>query len=911
MANQDYTTADDQTDTNLDLTIAAGSITVDTMTRDVKTRVAWDMGADYFDGVFEHSTKVNVDTARDYGSMAIWGVANVLDEYESWTTDNEEGIRLAVLSKSGNPAPGYQFQLVETKTANSDASLAGDSSFDTDYWTEIERTSGTATEVRIYSSMGPPVLYDTISVVHADESYRYGYGLIGRDTGHNLRYISGVVSDLNWGEDEPTTTTTEGVTTSTTEEVTTSTTEEGGTTSGLGGLNIYVGGEVTTDLTLRRIAASYTRPWEAELAWAGRHDEPPAAELWDDVRVARDGVTLFRGNITEVSPGGVAGEGIVYRAQCRRFRLASEPVRINGRSHYVWNRRGTACNEGQGGEDSPGQDGGKWTAGEIIVDILEHALGVPGGGSDIAGHHGAAGCATATYLTSADVSGYSAATILTLDSMVGEFSVDDTPVADAIGTLLGLNGGFWGWYIDPTTGALVVQDLDALATTDIEAGELGQWQDAGGTDYKLLGNTLSFSLDGVFSTIRIQGTDKTSEEQPANIEGDANAGAGNLGKLELVDAPWRGFNAAYRALAQPTRRFTGKDIDAESDYTPPDGYYSYGHKPRIYEGTDAGSKTVYAPSSGVHSTWMLPSGMIGFYEVPSLGEGESLWGWYWAEVPFVVEAGPEGTAYDFYGYERVRTVYDPAFRHTTGWPQPGTADDETAMGVLAARLLRLYRDVRRQGRLVCDGADPATFGLAARYSVRNLADDGTTTTTPGPSTTTAAADPMHWSRLEINAVEVTWDFERDLTEITVANTFFMLPEYSELKRRLETNLFAQRELDLSERIYECQVHSPVAQIDADDLTTTTTEATTTSTDPPACTDNTMGTTSHGDAALADTWNINDGCLALTLMVDRKYSETAEVFYNYYRTFTITADGRVVAGSAETRVTGAEPEECCT
>ena len=710
----------------------------------------------------------------------------------------------------------------------------------------------------------------------------------------------------------------------TTTEAPTTTTGEATTTTPGADLVVTVNGAEATDLCLRRVRASYTRPWECELFQAGRHDGCPAARLWDEVLVTYQHEVIFRGNVTETRPGGVAGEGVVYLAQCKRFRLENEPVRINGRGHYVWNRRGHTCEEGQGGEDSPGQDGEKWTAGEIVVDILEHALGLPAGGSDIAGHHGAASCVSDSFLTAADVAGYNAATILTLDSVIGEFSVDDTPIADAIGMLLGLGGGFWGWYINPASGNLIVQDLDALAASDIQAGEFGAWQDAGGTDYRLLGNDLTWSLDGVCSTIRIQGTDRTDEEQPANIEGDANPGAGNLGELEHVATPWKDFACAYRALAQPTRRFTTRPIDVPAAYTPPAGWLGFDHNPRIYVGTDAGAKTIYHPGAGnPWPRWMVPSGIIGFYDVPALGVGEKLWGWYWADVPFVVEAGPAGDAWAIYGRECVRTVYDPGFKHTTTWPQAGTADDEVAMGVLAERLLRLYRDVRRQGTLTVDEVDVGTYNLDARYNVVNLGlcdltttstTSGATTTSPGATTTTPYEDPMRWSRLRLNAVEVEWDFENDLTAITVANTFFMLEEYSEMKRRMEMNLFARRELDLSESIFDCVVREAAAQSGGDDQVEDTTTSTTTSTTAEATTttQRTIGTIAETEAAQSDSYSgAPNTVVHLIIQTRDAYNDAGDQkFYSYYRTLTFPI-GAILGVTAETRVTIDEPDECCT
>jgi hypothetical protein len=61
------------------------------------------------------------------------------------------------------------------------------------------------------------------------------------------------------------------------------------------------------------------------------------------------------------------------------------------------------------------------------------------------------------------------------------------------------------------------------------------------------------------------------------------------------------------------------------------------------------------------------------------------------------------------------------------------------------------------------------------------------------TTTKTPPDPGDWDSLRLNAVEVTYDFARDVTEIRVANSFFMLEAYSELKRRMENQQAARRE----------------------------------------------------------------------------------------------------------------------
>lgn len=950
MAYEDYT-GYTEADPNNRFTVAQNQITITNLPRNEDAYVYEDFGVGGVPDTFTHQLEAEcTGHGSGFTRFNCWAATDDVDDAWYWYSNNSEALSLGCDWDENNSY--VRFTLFNHLDSNNN-DVAASLDEDTRYYLRIVRSGGSIT-VYIYDDSGRTSLVDTISVsVTAGRTYRWLYA-VGSWSQANPVAISGVVANLDLGGATTTTqgattttTTTQAPTTTTTTPGPTTTTTPGPSTTPAGstttpepstttadpasGTHIYINGVENTDLVLRRITASFTQPWAAELHYPGRHDEYRAVKPWDSVRIDIDGTTRFRGNITQVNPGGVAREGVAYLAQDRRFRLANEPVRINGAGHYTWNRRGYLCTDGDGGEDSPGKDGGKWTAGEIVVDILEHALGLPAGGSDISGHHGTASCVSGTYLDSADVAGYTASDILALDSYVGEFTVDDTPVADAISELLALNGGFYGWHIDPASGELVVTDLDSESAVSIAAGEHGHWQDEAGKDYALLGNELSWSLDGVFSTIRIQGSDKTQEEQPANIEGTANAGAGNLGELELVAAPWKGFAAVYRAAAQPTRRFTLKPIDDAGTYTPPNGYYSYPKLPRVYQGTAAGSKTVWKPTGSLHPYWMVPAGLIGFANAPSLGVGEKLWGWYHAAVPFVATRGPEGDAWAHYGYERTRTVYDPGFKHTSSYPQAGTADDATAMDALAERLLRLYRDVRRQGRLTADGVDFSSFILGRRYGVTNL---GPTTlaasttapgssTTPGPSTTTPWPDPMDWDTLRVNAVEVAWDFESGTTELTVANTFFMLPEYSEMKRRLETNLFVQRDLDLSESIYECQVQAPVGRIgsdsggdagsdDPDPTTTTTTSIPGTTTTPYIEPIGGDENDDPNDATEEDssTWDNGDGPAKLTWLWRVVDDPDNQQVLGYYRTTEIDAAGTIQSISAENEVVLLETGDCC-
>ena len=596
---------------------------------------------------------------------------------------------------------------------------------------------------------------------------------------------------------------------------------------------VYINGVLDDDLKVLRLVRSYVRPWTCEIAYSGRHDYEGGQQIdlydWVYVRDADTGTILFRGNVMEVRPGGVGQEGIFWLCEGRRFRLQNEVVQINGSCSYVWNRRGFRCSAG-GGEDSPGQDGGKWTAGELIVDILEHALGFPNAVSDIPGHHGDACCVTDTYLTGLDIAGYNGIDWLAIDTVIGEFSVSSTPVAEAIDLLLGMAGGFWGWYIDQY-GVLQVHSLPTLPATNLAAGELEHWQDEAGKDYVLLDNRVDWSLDGVYSEVVVQGTDRTVEVKPVNIEGSGNPALNGGGELERVAGPWRGYATAHRALCQPYRRWTEKGVGWTGSCEPPggaecgvpDNVDGIGHGPRIYRGTDAGAKT-YLRRLGGGRRWIisLATGMVMFFWDPLLGVNEKLWGWYWARLPFTASSGPGGSAYDCFGYSRVLWIYDPAFRSVTSHPHAGDAVEVSEMQTLADRMLSQRGDVRLQGTLRCDEVDPYDTHLGRRYNVTNLA---------APDIGVCTPSPMDWSEIGLNAVEVQYNFVENVTEITVANSFFMLEVYSALKERMWLNQMITVARDLSSDTLECQViedkHDEDAEYTTNELTTTTAAPTTT------------------------------------------------------------------------------------
>lgn len=589
--------------------------------------------------------------------------------------------------------------------------------------------------------------------------------------------------------------------------------------------SVHVAGTERTDLVCTSLRRSYVEPWSCELQHAGDHEDH-GVEPKDSV-VVKDsaGTEVFSGTAEELRPGGVAREGATIFAYGKRHRMKNEPVRINGRAHYVWNRRGHRCSEDNAGEDSPGRDGELWTAGEIALDILEHAAGIPSGGSGISGHHSTSGCVTDTYLSSV-ITGWTASDWLALDTVPGEFSVSSTKLADALQILVESVGGFHGWYID-SSGQIHLNDLTSLSVRELQAGEQGHWQDEAGKDYELLGNELTWSLDGVVSEVHVQGQDQLVEVKPSNIEGCGNAALNGGGELEMVSKPWRGWDyGAWRAKDQPYRRWSSRGVGnngscsdtSDCECGLPEGYGGWTYTPRIYRGTDTGEKTLVMDDpdvGGSTGTWRLmhsafTCSFIGFYwDVEAdLAADEKLWGWYWARQPWSVSSGPSGNAYNCYGHQGVLQIVDASF-------DPDNSDDVTAAQQLADNVLAGRQDVRVQGRLETDGVNPVSHGLDEAYSVTGL-EQPTPTLPAGCS-----EDPLCWASLDTAAVEVVYDLRRNVTELTLANSYSQLDTHSEIMRRLKNNAFRNQELNLSRNINDCQVDSTTTDPEGDKLTTPT------------------------------------------------------------------------------------------
>ncbi|HOX38746.1 MAG TPA: hypothetical protein PL033_12220 [Candidatus Brocadiia bacterium] len=555
---------------------------------------------------------------------------------------------------------------------------------------------------------------------------------------------------------------------------------------------LKINGTLRNDVEVRRVSFGYTGPSRAELFAADRLDAASGllenndlVQIWHASESSEN--LIFHGWIYRVIPGSVATEGVSYLALDRRARLADAKVRVNGGYSYAWNRRGFHCDHGAGAA-GPGGLNSLWTTGEILIDILEHALGVPEDGSAIPSHHADASYVTEPFLSASDYT-YIASDVLAMDAQVTEFSVNGESLAEAITRLVDATGGDYGWRVAPD-GRIRVVNHRLCPTVSVRAGEEGHYVDEAGKDYNLEDNRLSFNLDGVFTRVTIQGDDGTDMVMPANVLEGENEETGNSEVL-LVSSDEPGWHSVWR-LPHDQERMSWRPVSSDV----PEGWGTFPNGPRLYRGTREGGKIALAPTD-----WFYNPQNFMIYVWPGadweLGEDETLWGWYYYNTPFKVTAGPSGSAYSDYGFDAEYVIYDPEWKSPTGWPQSSQSASD-AMAQLAAELVAQYGDARICGTVTIDAASRSDLDLERRISFANL-------------------DGNKWSDLDVGIMQTDWEPARRRVTHTVAHRITALDGYREARRRMELSAFMKNALYKEEKLRGCLVRQALAtQPDTED-----------------------------------------------------------------------------------------------
>ncbi|NOZ22615.1 MAG: hypothetical protein GXP25_16180 [Planctomycetes bacterium] len=535
-------------------------------------------------------------------------------------------------------------------------------------------------------------------------------------------------------------------------------------------VQIDIGGVTRTSTTLVDLVQSAPGAWEAHLREDVRHDESPAYLTNNNlVEITIDGVKRFHGWLRANEPQGIAREGVAYTAYDIKWRLLNEVyARINGSVQHIYNEEGAHDPEAPGyGFDN------YWTVGEVLIDILEHALGVPGGGSDIPEHHDGNGTdVTSTYLTSAWIASYEGSTLLSLTQPLDEFELNATRFGEALDRLLEWQSDCF-WYIDPATRALVVRKLSASTAVSVNAGEVNHFVDESGKSYDLVDDAIQLDLSESYTKIVLQGRDQTTEVRPAGL--DTLSSKWPSGALDdaLLEPAWdpdaeTGWNQAdadaglyigtpkewvyrlFRARSQTNRKWRWgffNEYGAPLAYTGRTFYHDGANLHRCTTGT-TGSYAIYCNSGQICFLKYLPAAYRSY----------SLYFWGRVERPWTVEAGPSGSAYTNYGLQSVLALYNEGWEtESSSWPHYANydygltvRDDTSKLTNLANKLIGYYGKERMAVEVVVGGIDFSRYNLTKKLNFANLTGS-------------------KWGGVNLQIFHIVVDPEQDTMRLSAAN----------------------------------------------------------------------------------------------------------------------------------------------
>jgi hypothetical protein len=173
-------------------------------------------------------------------------------------------------------------------------------------------------------------------------------------------------------------------------------------------------GVVLENVQVSKLKMGYAFPRECTLLFPGKHDEGISHltnnnEIW----LSRDGFTTldFRGFLEVNSPRGIISEGVEYNVYGLEAAANRYIVKFNGSIDHTYNV------DNLPDYTSPNYYGGRWQVGQIMTDVLEHAIGYPSGGSAIPLHHPSSSSIFNTYMPPTILKSYAedALKILTLE----------------------------------------------------------------------------------------------------------------------------------------------------------------------------------------------------------------------------------------------------------------------------------------------------------------------------------------------------------------------------------------------------------------------------------------------------------------------------------------------------------------
>lgn len=190
---QDYT-GYTETDTSSRLTVAATTLTIANLDTDEDMRLYSDFTADYFDGDFEHTLKINVTTGTGAEACYVWALTNaVSNPIGTLITANTDLIALEWLNGA--------LVLVERNNTVSTSDTSSALSLSTSYYLRVVRDEAVGTYgtlyCYIYTDPEYTVLVDTLTVTLTEtKDWRYLWACSSVGDGAGSTAFSGTISSL-------------------------------------------------------------------------------------------------------------------------------------------------------------------------------------------------------------------------------------------------------------------------------------------------------------------------------------------------------------------------------------------------------------------------------------------------------------------------------------------------------------------------------------------------------------------------------------------------------------------------------------------------------------------------------------------------------------------------------------------
>ncbi len=540
---------------------------------------------------------------------------------------------------------------------------------------------------------------------------------------------------------------------------------------------------------IRSIKWGYSFPSSCTLYFPGVHDADPTVLTNNNIiEISKDdsiyASLVFKGYLETNSPQGVSSEGVTYNVVGLEGVLNRYITKFNNSIDYTYNV------DGLPDYNSPNVGGGRWTVGQIMIDVLEHALGIPEAGSDIPFHHPYAASVTSSYIPTSLLASYSAANILAMTLELEEYRITSQGLWDTLQSLI-QRMDYHGIFVDPSDPAdptLVLHDFTTSTNVNFVCGQLGTHIDDTETSVGsplVIDNKMRFDITQSKTKVIIEGRGIIQELIPIT--------RGGLKNGTLVPH-WdeSGGDAGTRYIVEETMLFTPLW----------EGVLSNGMRGPILVLDGQPCHTDFAD-------WNLKTGIV--------STAQDLRGFSTIEVqslylsPFQVTAGPGGTAFDNHGLVSEIAFYDDSMLHPSHpycerynlittynsgaaydcaygaytqelsgeeycAPMP-PRDDTTIMQAIANAILNQVGDEKIFATITLDGIDLDEYTLLKQGNLTGLSK---------------------WSALGAQIMSIEVIPNEDTMRCELTNDIYQMPGYAEWKRRFQIRYrqgFLQRLID--------------------------------------------------------------------------------------------------------------------